>query len=503
VRLTVDVVPTSATEAAEEREAIPLPGTGRRRRYAPATMARGRSRTSAQPRPVREVDPDLWFGLDSRHWPSRLPTSLALTSVLALALGLPLLAHPSWDPSRPSLLLFPAVGALGARAIYACAEGGGWGGESPSLRSAACASAAGLLVASTPALAGAMTMSPAMVGSAFPLAVATLACATLLRGLELRYRPPTSRLFFIGTQAQYLELATEVDRFSDLRIVGHFNLDNGWPRHLDCDALRRRIDESGPTVLILSGEAIPDARLVAIASQFNLRGRRVRELPGFYEQQFKKVAVSELTPSWFLFDIAEIHRHRVYGRVKRVVETIIAGAILLLTAPLFLFATIAIKLSNPGPVFFRQERVGKDGRRFRLIKFRTMHSDAVLEHGHWADLADARIFPVGRLLRRYWIDELPQLWLVVRGDMSLIGPRPEQPAIVETLQRSMEFYGARHCVRPGVTGWAQINYGYGGTTAGALKKLQYDLFYIKHQSLALDLRIIAATARAVLMWGGR
>jgi lipopolysaccharide/colanic/teichoic acid biosynthesis glycosyltransferase len=271
---------------------------------------------------------------------------------------------------------------------------------------------------------------------------------------------------------------------------------------IDVDALRDELLQAGTTILIVSDEVIRRPSLVALALTLNLDGVRVRDLRSFYEQEFQKVAVSELSPSWFLFDIAEIHCRAVYGPIKRVVETTIAAALLLATAPLFPLIALLIRTVSPGPVFFSQERIGKGGVRFRLTKFRTMHCDPSREQGSWATSDDARIFLLGRILRGYRLDELPQLWPVLWGRLSLVGPRPEQPALVDRLRRRIEFYEARHAVRPGLTGWAQVNCGYGGSEEGGLLKLQHDLFYIKHQGLRLDLQIIARTLRAVLAGAG-
>jgi lipopolysaccharide/colanic/teichoic acid biosynthesis glycosyltransferase len=231
---------------------------------------------------------------------------------------------------------------------------------------------------------------------------------------------------------------------------------------------------------------VHDDDLVAVASDLNMRGRRIRILGQFYEEEFAKVPLTELTAAWFLFDVAEIHSPRAYGVVKRAVETVIAAALLVVALPLLPILVVAIKLSGIGPVLFRQERIGKDGKPFRLTKFRTMRPGTV------------QIPWVGRVLRRFRLDELPQLWDVVRGKLSLVGPRPEQPGIVELLQESLEFYSYRHRVRPGLTGWAQVNH-----VNDMPEKLQYDFYYVKNQGLLLDLMIIAWTVRTILSGAGR
>jgi lipopolysaccharide/colanic/teichoic acid biosynthesis glycosyltransferase len=307
-----------------------------------------------------------------------------------------------------------------------------------------------------------------------------------------------SRLFFVGAIDQLNDLRAETARRPYLDIVGHHASESA----ATCDELTREVRMSRATVLILSDGAIRSPEVVEAATRVNLSGIRVRDLRSFYEQQFDKVAVCDLSLSWFLFDIAAIHKRRLYGLVKQGIEAVVSFAVLAACVPLIPLIALAIKLSSPGPLLFRQPRVGRDGEIFTLAKFRTMHPVGVGEHGQWAGASPDRIFAVGRFLRRVRLDELPQLVSVVRGRLSLVGPRPEQPEIAARLETAMRYYHARHAVRPGLTGWAQIHLGYAASDAGALAKLQYDLFYIKRQSLRLDLRIIASTARAIIFGSG-
>lgn len=338
--------------------------------------------------------------------------------------------------------------------------------------------------------------------SALSVTAAALGAALSGRELETRALGGARRVFLVGDPLQHADLATEImTGRGDLVLTGCFDLTEPGA---DVSGLVDEVQASAATTLVLSDDAIRDEAIVAAIARLHLAGTRVRDLRGFYEQAFGKVAVSELTPSWFLFDIAEIHRPRAYGLIKRAIEIVVSAAILVATLPLLPLVALAIKLASPaGPVFFRQVRVGKGGRHFHVTKFRTMHPAAGREHGVWATQSEDRMFRLGELLRTFRIDELPQLWHILRGDMSLVGPRPEQPAIVERLQESMQFYGARHAIRPGLTGWAQVNFGYGGTDEAVLTKLQYDLYYVKRQSVRLDLLIIAATVRTILGGVGR
>jgi lipopolysaccharide/colanic/teichoic acid biosynthesis glycosyltransferase len=255
-------------------------------------------------------------------------------------------------------------------------------------------------------------------------------------------------------------------------------------------------------VLVIGDHCLGHAAVAALAWQISLTGVKVRRLSDYYESEFGKVALASVMDHWFLFDVAEIHHRRLYGHAKRVAESLIAQVILALSLPLTLTIAAAIRASSPGPVFFRQARVGRGGKVFQLLKFRTLHCDPAAENGHWAQSDDPRIFPAGRVLRRFRLDELPQLWNVLRGDLSLVGPRPEQPQIVDELARAIPYYDTRVCIRPGLTGWAQVNYGYGGSELGTRAKLEYDLYYVKHQSLTLDFRVLLATVTTMVAGGG-
>jgi exopolysaccharide biosynthesis polyprenyl glycosylphosphotransferase len=186
----------------------------------------------------------------------------------------------------------------------------------------------------------------------------------------------------------------------------------------------------------------------------------------------------------------------VARRLKRFEDVCLSLVVLVLTAPLMLLVALAVKLTSRGPIFYRQKRVGKNEELFELVKFRSMEVDGGDRQARWAHVNDVRVTPVGRWLRRFHLDELPQVYNVLRGDMSFIGPRPEQPEFVELL-KSIPYYSLRHCVSPGLTGWAQVNYGYAGCLDSSKEKLQYDLYYVKNLSFALDLLIVLRTIRVL------
>jgi lipopolysaccharide/colanic/teichoic acid biosynthesis glycosyltransferase len=256
--------------------------------------------------------------------------------------------------------------------------------------------------------------------------------------------------------------------------------------------------DSRATVLVLDGEGMRVPELVDAAARLNLSGLRVRDLVSYYESEFKKVPLTELSPTWFLFDIASIHRQRPYRWLRRGADVGLAAILLTVSLPVLLVAAVAIRLTSPGPALYRQLRVGMGGTEFVLVKLRTMRGGAP-DDAVWASADAHRVTAVGRLLRRFRLDELPQLGNVIRGDLALIGPRPEQAPIVARLEREVVHYSARHCIRPGITGWAQVNLGYAGSVEGTVAKLQRDLYYVKHNNLRLDALIVWLTFKAVLL----
>lgn len=234
-----------------------------------------------------------------------------------------------------------------------------------------------------------------------------------------------------------------------------------------------------------------------------LNGIEVVDAPTFYEILQGKLMLEEMTPSWIIFSTG-FRRTLFINAYKRCFDIILSLTGLLLTVPLFPFIALAIKLDSPGPLFFRQIRVGSGEKPFVLYKFRSMCQDAERNGAVWAVKNDARVTRVGRFLRNSRIDEIPQLYNVLKGDMSFIGPRPERPEFVESLKRDIYYYSKRHSIKPGLTGWAQVRYPYGATVEDAVEKLRYDLYYIKNLSFFLDTQIIFETVKVVLFGrGGR
>jgi len=226
-------------------------------------------------------------------------------------------------------------------------------------------------------------------------------------------------------------------------------------------------------------------------------GVTLDEADVFYEKLTGKI-VAERLRLWRLVFADPTRWARLYRRARRLVDVALASVIGLLASPLMLLTALAIKLDSRGPVFYMQERVGLNNTTFRIIKFRSMREDAEANGPVWANEGDSRVTRVGRWIRKRRVDELPQLFNVIRGEMSLIGPRPERPVFINQLEQRIPYYSERHLVKPGLTGWAQVRYHYGASLEDAREKHQYDLYYIKNQSPMLDALILLETARIVL-----
>lgn len=233
-------------------------------------------------------------------------------------------------------------------------------------------------------------------------------------------------------------------------------------------------------------------------------GKEILNLSQFFEEIEKKVPVDFLNQEWFIFEKGFELFHNPLGlRVKRILDLILALILLFFTWPVILIFAMLIKLESKGSAFYSQIRTGLNGREFPIFKLRSMVSDAEKQGAQWAKSNDSRVTRIGKFIRVTRIDELPQLWNVIKGDMSFIGPRPERPEFNVDLEKKIPFYRLRHLVRPGVTGWAQVMYAYGASVEDSKQKLQFDLYYIKNFSFILDMLIIFRTIRVVLFGKGR
>jgi len=260
---------------------------------------------------------------------------------------------------------------------------------------------------------------------------------------------------------------------------------------------------SRATVVVLSRVAQNDDDIVVQAATLHEQGARIRTLSLFYEKWLGKLPIAELERVSLLFDIGELHAAG-YARVKRLLDVGLAlcglGALAVVTP----FVAVGNCIANRGPLLFRQPRVGRNCTTFDILKFRSMRPESDGDDtSDWTAEADLRITKFGGFLRRTHLDELPQVLNILRGELSVVGPRPEQPQVVAEMTDKLPFYRLRHLVRPGLTGWAQVKYQYAGTEAETLEKLQYEFFYLRRQGVGLDLRIVARTCRSVVGRAGR
>jgi len=236
-----------------------------------------------------------------------------------------------------------------------------------------------------------------------------------------------------------------------------------------------------------------------------VRGVSVVDILDFIERETGQVAVSLIHPSWIIYSSGFSSSHQLRIMFDNSFNSAMALLLLAATWPFLLIAALAIKLEDGwhAPVLYKQKRVGVNGRVFQIYKFRSMRIDAEVNGPVWAAKNDDRITAVGKIIRKYRIDELPQIWNVLNGDMGFVGPRPERPEFVQELNRKIPYYNQRHNVKPGLTGWAILQYPYGDTDQAALEKLQYDLYYVKHRSFLLDMHILIRTAEIILFGRGR
>jgi exopolysaccharide biosynthesis polyprenyl glycosylphosphotransferase len=285
--------------------------------------------------------------------------------------------------------------------------------------------------------------------------------------------------------------------------AGNISTEAGSPASSVGDGRFSRLKDirfiSNLDAIVIPGSGSLPPELVRSLVDVRFAGVAVYDLPAFVESVTSRLPVEYLDDSWFLAaDGFQFFESGVALRIKRFADVTFAALLALATAPLFPIIAVGIKLSSRGPVFYTQERVGRGEEVFRMFKFRSMRTDSEQDRPVWATKNDPRTFPWGRFLRLTHLDEVPQLINVLRGDMSFVGPRPERPAFVQELKQILPYYGLRSAVRPGLTGWTQVNCAYGASVEDHLERTKYDLYYVRHVSLLLDLKIVLKTVRAVL-----
>jgi lipopolysaccharide/colanic/teichoic acid biosynthesis glycosyltransferase len=368
------------------------------------------------------------------------------------------------------------------------------------------AAGSGALVMSALQLLSGDALLPRFVvfGSAIMLVPWYVICVALTTDRSAR-SASRDRVLVVGDDIDAVTLRAEVERSAErmLRLVAVVPVPEVEAVGDGRQPLVEMVHKQGISVVVLDRDAQGSTSLVAQAAELHRAGTRVRTLSLFYEEWLGMLPLAELERTSLFFDIGEVHRAR-YGRIKRVLDVFVSGLGVIALAVMIPFVVLGNVVGNRGSLFYRQDRVGKDGRTFRIVKFRTMvAATGGQSDTSWTSSDDPRITPFGRLLRTTHLDELPQVVNILRGDLSVVGPRPEQPHYVEELVEKLPYYEVRHMVRPGLTGWAQVKYGYAGDEADALEKLQYDFYYLRRQGLGLDLRIIGRTIRSVLGREGR
>lgn len=329
-------------------------------------------------------------------------------------------------------------------------------------------------------------------------------------------RSASSRLLFLGhgpLAKECAELALNGRSYTKYQVAGYVSTPAetcSVPRGAVFDlaqsggsllalARRHKAREIVVTVHDRRGGGVPIKDLL----ECKLHGVAVTDAATFFERETCQIRVDSLQPSWLVFG-GGFDQSPVRGVMKRVFDLLVSTVILALALPVIILTAICIVLEDGGPILYRQERVGKNGRTFNILKFRSMRINA--EQGgapQWAQKRDPRITRVGNFIRKMRIDELPQLANVFKGEMSFVGPRPERPYFVEQLNAQLRYYQVRHSIKPGITGWAQVRYGYGASVEDAIQKLQYDLYYVKNNSLFLDILVLIDTLKVVLFGSGR
>ena len=277
----------------------------------------------------------------------------------------------------------------------------------------------------------------------------------------------------------------------------------------DMKALGKEIVEMYKTkkfdVLVdFTDKLLGDPKLTGKLLQYKLEGLQYYNYLEFYETYENKLPISHLSPKWFLENTGfEIYHNNFNLKAKRLLDLLFAMLIGIFAAPVIILAAIIVKLESKGPIFFIQERIGEGNKKFNIVKFRSMTTDAEKDGPQWASKNDNRVTKFGKIMRATRIDELPQLWNVLRGEMSFVGPRPEREFFIQQLEKEIPYYNLRHTVKPGLTGWAQVMYPYGASVEDAYRKLQYDLYYIKHHSIPFDVKVLLKTVTIVIFGKGR
>ncbi|RPF72615.1 TIGR03013 family XrtA/PEP-CTERM system glycosyltransferase [Aurantiacibacter spongiae] len=340
---------------------------------------------------------------------------------------------------------------------------------------------------------------------AMGLAIALLVLNRLVTGGLLGTAAFRRRVIVLGAGVRAQRLKSLAAREeSGFALVGFINMSDAEPQVPEAiqraaiPDLSRYVADLGASEVVLALEERRNALPLKDLVRVKTAGVHVNEFSSFMERETGRVDLDTLNPSWLIFSDGFSSGRAISSAAKRLFDILASSVLLLATFPLIAMFAALVKLDSDGPAFFRQQRVGLYGQPFELVKLRSMRIDAEKDGAKWAQAGDPRITRIGAFIRKVRIDELPQVWTVLRGHMSFVGPRPEVPQFVADLDRQLPYYAERHMVKPGITGWAQINYPYGASTEDSRHKLEYDLYYAKNYTPFLDLLIMLQTLRVIL-----
>ncbi|MDL2352447.1 MAG: TIGR03013 family PEP-CTERM/XrtA system glycosyltransferase [Pseudomonadota bacterium] len=348
------------------------------------------------------------------------------------------------------------------------------------------------------------TLAYAMLGSVLALVLNRLVVGGILGASAFRRRV---LVLGAGMRADRLRQLSEKPE-SGFVIVGYVLMTESEPVIAEAiprsaiHNLTRHVENLGVSEVVLALEERRNSLPLADLLRIKTTGVHVNDFSSFIERETGRVDLDSVNPSWLIFSDGFSSGRAISSVVKRLFDIAASALLLALTAPVIALFAALVKLDSKGPAFFRQTRVGLFGQDFDVIKLRSMRTDAEANGAQWATKDDPRVTRLGKFIRKVRIDELPQTWSVLKGEMSFVGPRPERPQFVAELEEQMPFYAERHMVKPGITGWAQINYPYGASVEDSRHKLEYDLYYAKNYTPFLDLLILLQTLRVVLWHEG-
>mgnify|MGYP001007448730 FL=1 len=310
------------------------------------------------------------------------------------------------------------------------------------------------------------------------------------------------RVVFVGENDYTEDLLESVKK--DGQYVFVTSLNNTDMKALGKEILELYNTKKFDVLVDFTDKLLRDPKITEKLLQYKLEGLQYYNYLEFYETYENKLPISHLSPKWFLENTGfEIYHNNFNLKAKRLLDLLFALLIGIFAAPVIVLAAIIVKLESKGPIFFIQERIGEGNKKFNIVKFRSMTTDAEKDGPQWASKNDNRVTKFGKIMRATRIDELPQLWNVLRGEMSFVGPRPEREYFIQQLEKEIPYYNLRHTVKPGLTGWAQVMYPYGASVEDAYRKLQYDLYYIKHHSIPFDVKVLLKTVTIVIFGKGR